>query len=133
MTLRAFYALCAVGCTGGWAWIGLSWTFSGQGLWKGCLFKQLFHVPCPSCGSTRAVMALLQGDVTSSLTYNPMGMLLAALLVVLPLGILCDGLRHKPVLYRLFLLVDEGLRRRLVFVAFACAVILNWVWVIVHN
>ncbi len=78
-------------------------------------------------------MALLQGDVTSSLTYNPMGMLLAALLVVLPLGILCDGLRHKPVLYRLFLLVDEGLRRRLVFVAFACAVILNWVWVIVHN
>jgi Protein of unknown function (DUF2752) len=48
-----------------------------------CAFAQLFHLPCPGCGSTRAVLALVQGDVHGLLRYNPLGPIMALLLGVL--------------------------------------------------
>lgn len=35
-----------------------------------CLIYNLFHIPCPACGLTRAYFALLNGDVILSLKYN---------------------------------------------------------------
>ena len=35
-----------------------------------CIFKAIFHVDCPGCGLTRATLALLKGDIKSSLHYN---------------------------------------------------------------
>jgi len=35
-----------------------------------CAFYSLFNLYCPSCGNTRSVIALLNGDLLSSLRYN---------------------------------------------------------------
>ncbi len=35
-----------------------------------CVFYTAFHTYCPSCGNTRSVTALLQGDVLTSLRFN---------------------------------------------------------------
>ena len=35
-----------------------------------CLIYNLFHIPCPACGLTRAYFALLNGDALLSLKYN---------------------------------------------------------------
>lgn len=48
-----------------------------------CAFARVFHTPCPGCGSTRAVLALVRGDVHDLLRYNPLGPAVAVLLVVL--------------------------------------------------
>jgi hypothetical protein len=60
-----------------------------------CGFAELFHVPCPGCGSTRAVHALLRGDLAGVLHTNPFGPVLAALVlafgVVSTLTVLRDG------------------------------------------
>jgi hypothetical protein len=45
-----------------------------------CTFRQVTGVPCPSCGATRAGLALAQGDLMAALSYNP--------LLVISLGIL---------------------------------------------
>ncbi|QDU59401.1 hypothetical protein Pan216_02290 [Planctomycetes bacterium Pan216] len=37
-----------------------------------CLFKESTGLPCPTCGSTRAVEALLSGKFGASLRLNPM-------------------------------------------------------------
>ncbi len=37
-----------------------------------CLTHELFHLYCPLCGGTRAVMALLRLDIVSALRYNPL-------------------------------------------------------------
>jgi hypothetical protein len=37
-----------------------------------CAFRQTFGVPCPSCGATRAGLALAQGDLIIALSYNPL-------------------------------------------------------------
>lgn len=37
----------------------------------GCIFKAVFHVPCPVCGMTRAYLSLLKLDFKSAMYYNP--------------------------------------------------------------
>lgn len=38
----------------------------------GCVFQRLFGIYCPGCGGTRAVFALLRGDILLSLYYHPL-------------------------------------------------------------
>jgi hypothetical protein len=45
-----------------------------------CMFARLTHHPCPGCGSTRAVIALLHGDVHGVLANNPIGPAVAILI-----------------------------------------------------
>lgn len=47
-----------------------------------CIFALTFHTPCPACGSTRAVLALLHGDVAAALRFNPFGPFAALLLAL---------------------------------------------------
>ncbi|MFO0607549.1 MAG: DUF2752 domain-containing protein [Polyangiales bacterium] len=44
-----------------------------------CLSRIVLRRPCPGCGMTRAVLALLRGDVAASLRYNPAALPGAAL------------------------------------------------------
>jgi hypothetical protein len=47
-----------------------------------CTFARVFHAPCPGCGSTRAVLALLHGDLHGVVRFNPLGPVIALLLGV---------------------------------------------------
>ena len=38
----------------------------------GCIMSRLLHLYCPGCGGTRAVAALLRGDLLTSLRANPL-------------------------------------------------------------
>lgn len=37
-----------------------------------CLFRSLTGVPCPTCGTTRAAVAFLEGDFAAAFTTNPL-------------------------------------------------------------
>lgn len=50
-----------------------------------CGFASMFHVPCPGCGSTRAMLALASGDLAGLLRYNPLAPVMSALLAALAL------------------------------------------------
>lgn len=39
-----------------------------------CPIKYFFDIPCPTCGMTRAMIALLKGDVGAYLGYNPLAL-----------------------------------------------------------
>ncbi len=47
-----------------------------------CPVARFAHVPCPGCGSTRAVWAVAHGDVHEWLRMNPLGPIVALLLGV---------------------------------------------------
>lgn len=59
-----------------------------------CAFARLTGLPCPSCGSTRAVRALLVGDLHGVLHYNPLGPIIAVILGGLALSSLRSLLLH---------------------------------------
>lgn len=59
-----------------------------------CAFARIFHTPCPGCGSTRAVLALLHGDLPNVLRYNPLGPVVAVLLGVLGIQSFVSVLSH---------------------------------------
>lgn len=44
----------------------------------GCPFRYLFHIPCPTCGSTRALLALCRLDLPAYLAYQPFSLPLVA-------------------------------------------------------
>lgn len=37
-----------------------------------CAWKGLMGIPCPTCGSTRALMHLAKGDLLSAIAFNPL-------------------------------------------------------------
>ena len=52
-----------------------------------CVFRAALGVECPGCGTTRAWLAALCGDLGSAFAYNP----LFWAVPVLYIYILCDG------------------------------------------
>jgi hypothetical protein len=68
---------------GGLGIAGLAYLYAfepGRGMpYPPCLFHELTGWHCPGCGSTRAVHALLHGNLAQAAAYNPL------LLIYLPL------------------------------------------------
>ena len=56
-------------------------------LWR-CPIAELFGVPCPGCGLTRALLALARGDVAGAVRLHP----LSPALVPLAIGLVCREL-----------------------------------------
>ncbi|MBP1755349.1 MAG: hypothetical protein H6Q59_1747 [Firmicutes bacterium] len=40
-----------------------------------CFIYQYLHLYCPACGNTRSITALLHGDLSASIRYNPVPVL----------------------------------------------------------
>jgi hypothetical protein len=47
-----------------------------------CALHQLLGVPCATCGSTRAMLALTHGDLLQAFAWNPLATLAALVLVL---------------------------------------------------
>ena len=41
-------------------------------LLRPCIFRSLTGIPCPTCGTTRAATAFLQGDLLAAFAANPL-------------------------------------------------------------
>jgi len=37
-----------------------------------CIFHYFTGLPCPTCGTTRGIRALIHGDIISALSFNPL-------------------------------------------------------------
>ena len=55
---------CAVG--GVWLWLQLPL--------PRCSFRMITGFPCLTCGSTRATLALLRGDLATAFSFNPLAL-----------------------------------------------------------
>jgi hypothetical protein len=59
-----------------------------------CAFARATHHPCPGCGSTRSVVALLHGDLAGVLRFNPFGPVMALVLGLLGVETVVTVLRR---------------------------------------
>ena len=58
----------------------ISWIEKHQ---VGCLFKKAFHIDCPGCGLQRSAIALLKGDIMTSLKMYPALLLILVFFIFL--------------------------------------------------
>lgn len=61
-----------------------------------CTFYQLTGFPCPGCGNTRSVLALLKGNFLLSLRYNIFPLMAGTILLLFYLE-LWGYLLHRPI------------------------------------
>lgn len=95
-------------------------------LMRPCLFHSVTGVPCPSCGATRSVLALLDGHLGDAIAYNP-------LVFVASLAFFAGGLLAPVWAWRRGTAPRLGrtlpMWARLGIVALIAA---NWAWLVVH-
>lgn len=125
---RDLYALLLMSCIAGYAYLLYSFNSADAGHGTLCLFKNITGVACPSCGSTRAVIALFQGRVSDAIYYNPIGLLIASVMLISPLWITRDLLRKQESLYARYRQLEKLLAQPSVYVPAILLILFNWAW-----
>ena len=74
-----------------------AWAFAPIPL---CVVRLWFHIPCPGCGATRAVLCALHGDWAGSLRLHPLA-IPAVVLVVPSLTLIARSVARSDVPQRL--------------------------------
>jgi len=129
MRKQTLYRVLAALSLGGYGWLGWSYASDNQDASTPsvCLFKLATHLPCPSCGVTRALLYLTKGDIRGCLLTNPLGLLLGLALVIVPSWVLIDTFRRSDSLFRWYR-KGEGMMKGWVSVVATILVALNWLW-----
>lgn len=138
MTLNRgnLYLLLIVSCFAGYIWIFFNLTNAfadHQHDLEVCLIKNVTGIPCPSCGSTRAVLALIQGHFIESVLLNPFGLIIFLIMIVSPIWVAIDFYNKSDSLFIFYQRVEEILRNKKVMFAFFTLVIINWIWNIIKG
>lgn len=101
------------------------WLESLAALVPGCGWRALTGLPCPTCGSTRAALALSDGNVAGALAHNPLAVAGLALFVIGGVGAGLAALTRAP--------LPRGIHRpggRTVAVGLAVLVVLQWAYLL---
>ena len=136
LSRKRFYVSFSLACAAGYVWLFLTRRLKPEEVgtsYDVCLIHHFAHIPCPACGSTRSVLALMNGDLAGGLYWNPIGLLIFSALIISPLWIACDLLLKKDTLLRSFYLFEDTLRRRWVAVPAIALILANWIWNIWKN
>lgn len=130
MSRNKLYTILSATCLLGYSWLAWSYfhNIADATDFGVCMFKQVTTIPCPSCGSTRAIVALIHGNVLQSLSLNPLGIILTIGLVSLPLWISYDLITRKSSLLHAYRKSESLLNRRWIAIPAIVLVLLNWAW-----
>ena len=135
MRRNQLYLLLGVACLAGYAWVYFEQTYASThpGVSSVCLVKHVTNIPCPSCGSTRAVLNIIEGNWGDALYLNPLGYLIAAILLLLPLWILFDWVARKNSLYFFYKRTEAFLTTPRYAIPLVTLLAANWIWNIIKG
>lgn len=131
MSKNKLYTLIFIAC-----FLGYSWLFflklapvknSGLDLTV-CIFKRVTGLPCPSCGTTRAVSSLFSGEIVQSLFLNPFGILVVGIMIVSPMWIIWDTIAKRQSFYQFYIKIEKLIKKREIAIPLIVVVLVNWVW-----
>ena len=119
-----------IACVAGYIWLYIGIT-NEQSVFKPvevCFIKHFTNIPCPSCGSTRAILSLTKGNFNEAFNINPMGFLVAFIMLFTPLWILVDVVAKKNTLFTFYQKMDTYLKRPKIAIPLLIIVVINWIW-----
>jgi len=128
---KKLYSILFIACAAGYIWLGLN---ISQGHHEEniavevCLIKHTTNIPCPSCGSTRTILALLHGNIMDSLYWNPLGLIVLLIMLIIPLFMTYDFVCKKELLLKMYYKTEATFRKRKYAVPAIVLILLNWIW-----
>lgn len=132
MTLNRnkLYSLLLIACLAGYIWLYFSISKNNAGNISAeiCLIKHVTNIPCPSCGSTRSVISLSKGDFIGALNLNPIGYLVALIMLVAPIWIIADTIMRSNTLFAFYQKTETYLKKRKIAIPLILLLIINWIW-----
>jgi hypothetical protein len=132
MTLdrNKLYLILFIACLAGYIWLYFSITknITENNSAEVCLIKHVTNIPCPSCGSTRSVISLTKGDFIGALNINPIGYLVAIIMLIAPMWILVDTVKNAKTLFDFYQKIESYLKQPKIAIPLILLVIINWIW-----
>lgn len=134
MSRNKLYIIALLACIGGYIWLFSNLRHHREGgLPGGCLMKLITGIPCPSCGVTRAMILLLQGEIIASVSMNPLGLIVAAIMVLAPIWLLLDVVWNKQALFETYKKTEQLFKRPQLYIPSIVLIVANWIWNISKN
>jgi uncharacterized protein DUF2752 len=94
-------------------------------LLPGCLFRDLTGLPCPTCGTAHAALAIAHLDLSGAFAINPLATLGALLFLLGGAAAAAASLAGRP-------LREPRLSGPVPRLAALLAVAANWAWLLLH-
>tara|TARA_R110002096_G_scaffold135456_6_gene287462 strand:+ start:4060 stop:4428 length:369 start_codon:yes stop_codon:yes gene_type:complete len=111
-----------------WLFISMTLNLTEKKTVEVCLIKHLTNVPCPSCGSTRSVISLANGKFSDALQINPLGYVVATIMLISPIWILIDVLFKKKTLFDFYKKMETFLKKPKFAIPLIFFIVVNWIW-----
>jgi len=130
MLRTTLYSVTILACLAGYAWMALLMLNPAyaSGAETVCLIKNVTGIPCPSCGASRSVMSILDGQFLHAAAWNPIGYLILAGMLVSPLWILFDLLTSKDTFQLFYKKVEITVRNKWIALPLIAVIAANWIW-----
>lgn len=128
MCRNKLYSLILIACSAGFIYLLYHLYYSESSQYTVCIIKNVIGFPCPSCGTTRAVQLIFKGDFIDSFMLNPFGIIISAILTLLPFWIVIDLILKRDTFFKFYKQSEIILRQKKIAIPLIILVILNWIW-----
>ena len=128
MSKNKLYSLLLIACSVGFIYLLYHLYYPESNKYSVCIIKSISGFPCPSCGTTRAVLLLFKGDFIGSIMINPFGIIISAILILMPLWIVIDFILKKDTFYTFYNKMEYHLKQKKLAIPLIILVILIWIW-----
>ena len=123
------YSIIGCACLAGYSWLYyLFFIQTKNDTYSVCLFKKITSIPCPSCGSSRSVVAILSGNFSTAFYLNPLGFVLVPFILILPLWLMYDLLNNSDTLLKHYLYFEKKIINKKIAIPLILLITLNWIW-----
>jgi hypothetical protein len=130
LSRNRLYSIIFIACLAGYIWLFINSAASFVKIEPVgvCLVKHATSIPCPSCGSTRSIISITKGNFVEALRINPLGYIVAIIMLLAPLWILLDIVTKRKTLLEFYHKMEIYLKRPQFAIPIILSVIINWVW-----
>jgi hypothetical protein len=124
------YLFILFACAAGYIWVYINTlhSFIDEKATEVCLIKKVSNIPCPSCGSTRSLISLLNGNFSQAVYFNPFGYFFAVGMFILPIWIIFDLVTFKSSFFIIYNKAIVFLRKPIYAIPLSLIIIFNWIW-----
>jgi len=129
------YKIILLACLAGYVWIyfGIIHGIYEKNFFEVCLLKRFTNLPCPSCGTTRSVAAILNGDFGKAFFINPFGFIAISFLIIAPLWVFLDLKLARSSFFDFYKTLQQKLNQPIIATLFFSMILVNWIWNITKN